>query len=1162
MLSNSRYTIFPTHKYLAASLLWVSFFLFHVSGAQTLTSADSYNQLYKDFKTPPRQAKPWVFWYWMYASVSKAGITADLQAMKEAGIGGAYLMCIKDTTKNITGVSPVRQLSAEWWEMVVFAMKEAKRVGMELGMHVSDGFALAGGPWITPELSMQKLVWADTLIKGGQTFSYSLPQPEKNEDYYKDIAVYAYPTPADIESTTIVTPTITTSKGTKAVFLADKNNQQNFSSRDTCWIQYAFEKPFTCRSMVIRTNGNNYQSHRLLVEVSDDGKNFHSIGRLHPPRHGWQDSDADVTHAIKPTTARFFRFVYDPEGSEPGSEDLDAAKWSPSLKLRGIELSGAPRIHQYESKNGSVWRVSEQTTKEQLPSEVFIAKDKLLNITQYFSKEGKLSWTVPNGRWTIIRMGHTSTGHTNTTGGGGKGLECDKFNPAAVRLQFGKWFGEATRKAGPELTKEVLKVFHVDSWECGSQNWSLLFDGEFKKRRGYDILDFLPIMTGLPVQSLETSEAFLHDVRKTISELIIDQFYKTLATEAKKKGCLFSAESVAPTMLSDGLLHYQIVDLPMGEFWLRSPTHDKPNDMLDAISGAHIYGKKIVQAEAFTELRMAWDEHPAMLKTLADRNYALGINKLVYHVFTHNPWMNKKPGMTLDGIGLFFQRDQTWWKQANAWVEYAQRCQAILQKGQPVADIAVFTGEELPSRSVLPDRLVNTLPGIFGDSIVAAEKKRLANIGLPLRELPAGVRHSANMADPENWINPLNGYAYDSYNLDALLHLSSVKNGRVELPGGASFALLIIPGAHTLSPDKLMSLTTSERIQQMVKQGATVLIGDEPNNLPAINSNNDSDKKSTTKELWSSIDKTKTNRPSGKASVNKNGRLIKGAYHDHSFDAIGLAQDFTATEDDKKAEAIAFNHRKGIDYDVYFISNQRGQERKIKISLRQKGRIPELWNPVSGAVSEAMSWKMTTGGRTELPLSLAPNESLFIVLHKTTEKNENVGKNWIETKNAVNVLPASWQVLFDPKFGGPVQPAIFKELNDWSKNADSSIKYYSGTAVYSQEFQMPLKLNPASSYWIDLGEVANIASIKLNGKNCGIAWTHPYRLDITNALQAGKNKLTIAVTNTWLNRLLGDQFLSLEKRITNTTAPFKAEGKSLLPAGLLGPVQIIESVKK
>ena len=335
------------------------------------------------------------------------------------------------------------------------------------------------------------------------------------------------------------------------------------------------------------------------------------------------------------------------------------------------------------------------------------------------------------------------------------------------------------------MARRVLKYMHVDSWECGSQNWSDSFAKEFRTRRGYDLLPYLPLLAGIPMESAGRSEEILRDVRTTIAELVVDVFYQVLSDCAKEYDCQFSAECVAPTMVSDGLLHYQKVDLPMGEFWLNSPTHDKPNDMLDAISGAHIYGKNIIQAEGFTEVRGTWDEYPAMLKALLDRNYALGINRLFYHVYVHNPWLDRQPGMTLDGIGLFFQRNQTWWdKGAKAFSEYATRCQSLLQYGHPVTDIAVFTGEEVPRRSVLPERLVSSLPGLFGTERIESERIRLANEGQPLRVRPVGVTHSANMADPEKWVNPLRGYAYDSFNKDALLRLAKAENGRMKLAEG------------------------------------------------------------------------------------------------------------------------------------------------------------------------------------------------------------------------------------------------------------------------------------------------------------------------------------------------------------------------------------------
>ncbi|WP_114938830.1 glycosyl hydrolase [Mucilaginibacter endophyticus] len=1077
------------------------------------------NSLEQRFLHPPESAKPWVFWYWMQGAVSREGITADLQAMKQAGIAGAYLMPIKGPANPPFITPSINQLSPEWWAMVKFTMREADRIGVKLAMHDSDGFALAGGPWITPELSMQKVVWSKVKLEGGKVYHDTLPVPKHYKNYYKDIEVLAYPSlPGEGISSYDEHPKVSTSvPNTDVQYLGEKGNTKNFTSNEQCWLQLEFEKPFTCRSLIIHTSASNYQSQRLLLEVSDDGESFHSLGRLEPPRHGWQDGDAEITHAIIPTTAKYFRFTYDKEGSEPGAEDLDFAKWKPTLKLSGIELLTAPRIHQYESKTGEVWRLSKQTTNAQLPANLCVDKSKIINLTDKLGADGKLDWQVPTGNWTIIRIGHTSTGHTNATGGGGIGLECDKFNPEAAKIQFDNWFGEAVKQAGPELAKRVLKIFHIDSWECGSQNWSPVFAAEFQKRRGYDLLPYLPLMAGVPMENAGKSEKVLTDVRQTIAELLVDNFYGTMAKLAHEKGCTFTAESVAPTMMSDGMLHYQKADIPMGEFWFRSPTHDKPNDMLDAISGGHIYGKNIIQAEAFTELRLLWDEHPGMLKTTADRNFALGINRYVFHVNVHNPWLDRKPGMTLDGIGLFFQRDQTWWKPGKAWFDYISRCQAMLQQGHPVADIAVFTGEETPRRAILPDRLVSTLPGIFGEERVKQETERLANKGVPIINSIEDASHSANMALPENWIDPLRGYTYDSFNKDALLRLATVKNGRIILPGGASYAMLVIPCVSQMSPQPWqLSVEVIKKLQQLVNEGATVLLGDERM----------------------------------KATVT--GKVLIGPYQKETFDELGISRDLTATDSvNQPAKDLAWTHRSSANLDIYFISNQQALNRIINLSLRAAGRVPEFWDPLTGEIRQLYSTGKST--RTNIKLELAANGSAFIVLRNSSSKakiKDNKSAHFKTIQTFTN-----WQVQFDPKYGGPAKQVTFNQPEDWSRNASDSIKYYSGTAVYNHAFQFAGKAG-AKTY-LDLGNVANMAQVYVNGINCGTAWTYPYRVDISKAIQPGENKLVIKVTNTWANRLMGDHALSENKRITWTNAPYRLEGRPLLPAGLLSPARLL-----
>ncbi len=1120
---------------------------FVLSSGQLL--AQNKTDLKKVFLSPPEDAKPWVIWYWLHGAVSAEGITADIKAMKEAGISGAYLMTIKDTAKPSIYQPAARQLTPLWWTMVKHAMIEAKRFNIKLALHISDGFALAAGPWITPENSMQKLVWTQTHVKGGTTFNDTLSTPEKLENYYRDVAVFAFPSLKGTKvSTATIKPVVTTNTGVDASFLANPSNTKNFTSDDSCWIQYSFEKPFTLRSLVVRSR-TNYQSNRLIIEWSNDGKTFTRHIQLQSPRHGWQDWDSDYTHAIPEVTATHFRFLYSKEGSEPGAEDLDAAKWRPVLKISGIELSSEPRIHQYEGKNGEVWRLSPRTTDEQLRTGLHVSKAAIIDITKYLDANGRLKWNVPAGDWTIIRIGHTSTGHKNETAGAGKGLECDKFSKEAVTLQFNSWFGEIMRQGGA-TAKEVVKLFHIDSWECGSQNWSQNFREEFKKRRGYDPYDYLPVMAGIPVESNQVSEGFLYDVRKTIAELINDNFYGTLKELTHREGLQFVAESVAPTMLSDGMLHYSKVDLPMGEFWLRSPTHDKPNDMLDAISGAHVYGKNIVQAEAFTQLRAAFDEHPGNLKALLDRNFTLGINRMVFHVFMHNPWLNKKPGITLDAIGLLFQRDQTWWPRVTAFTDYVKRCQALLQAGKPVTDIAVFTGEEFPRRSLLPERLVPTLPGLFGKEAVERENKRLRNEGQPTRKPENGVTYVANTTDAQTWLDPLRGYTYDSYNPDALLNLSSVKGKEISLSTGASYKLLVVPDTHKMLPDSgSMSTEALKKILSFAVDGATVLLSNQTKRTLGLYDDMELQKR----KLHHAYELINNSRQLYIDNIGK-GKLITGEFNKESLETLGIAPDFLATiQNGERANNIAWTHRSGQGFDIYFVSNQSATSQQLNLSLRVAGRVPELWHALDGSITTANEWSVKDG-RTSLPVKLEANGSVFVVLQQPTAV-KSVKANKKSERIVLTTISSPWVVKFDSKLGGPAKNLAWSELTDWSEAEDTTIRYYSGAAIYENAFTWQPEKKPAPVF-INLGEVKNMATVWVNDKPCGTVWTAPYSLEITKALKPGLNRIRIEVINTWANRMIGDAILPVEKRITYTAYPFKMEGKPLLPAGLLGPVTV------
>ena len=1028
---------------------------------------------YEQFCQPQNQAKPWTFWYWMFGNVSDEGIRLDLHAMHDAGIKGFYLMPIKDPADSKDGLGgSSRQLSPEWWKRIDTVFHTADSLNLEIGIHFSDGFALAGGPWIKPEESMQKVVWSDTIVSGGKynfnDKSFKLPLPKNiYKDYYEDIAVYAYP----------------------ATYADDRKPKASvefpFKSTKPCDIIMQYDEPFTLRSVEIVTGGNNYQAHRFKVYASDDGVNYKFVREIYPARQGWQNTDALATYAIPATKAKYFKFHWTPEGSDPGSEDMDAAKWKPNLKIGGLNLGSEPVIDGYEGKSGVVWRVSKDFP---IAENECVNPTKVIDLTNRLllssTKDSPLSFSLPKGKWHIVRIGHTSTGHTNATGGGGRGLECDKFSVAAVDKQFDNWFANIYRHAPQDIVKRVLTRLHVDSWEAGSQNWSKNFLDEFEKRRGYDLKPWLLVYTGVPMKSNGLSDMVLRDIRLTIGDLINDVFFTEVRRLADQYGMKLSTECVAPTMVSDGLRHYQFSDYPMGEFWLNSPTHDKLNDMLDAVSGAHIYGKNIIQAEGFTEVRGTWDEHPAMLKKLLDHNYCTGINSIVFHVNTHNPFVDKTPGMTLDGIGTFFQRDNTWWREMPAFCNYISKTQALLQYGRPVSDIAVYIGDEMPRRAILPERLVGTLNGLFSYNTLAAEIKRKINDGQPLEVSPVGVTHTKNMTKADDWINPLRGYKYDSFNHDAL-NGCRVENGKLITRGGTVYSAFVVPQKRPMNPDRIVSCWNT--IDSIAKLGVPVI-----------------------KEKWTKDD----------------------------LSAIGIARDAVLPD------SIDFTHRHADDADIYFISNQGNETKCFAPEFRDRRKFCYIVNAEDDHIYE---WN------SSYEITLPSGYSLFYVF-----TDNEIDKRYLyQPKQVGMMLPLnnkSWKVSFE-KTGKVIE---MKELRDWTSYQENDIRYYSGHVSYETTFKRKSSAAKGEAVVLDLGRVENIATVYVNGKNCGTLWRAPYTVDITDAVKKGKNELKIVVVNTWANALQGNDEGKAPFKGIWTNGKYRRASKQLLPAGLLGDVRISE----
>jgi len=1058
----------------------------------TVRSADT-SDLEARFLHPPEEAKPWTFWYWMQNSVTKESITHDLEAMADHGIGGVYLFSIGGGTA-LTD-PPVPSLSDLWWEHIDHTLREADRLGLKVRLNACDGWATAGSPDITPELSMQEITWSNTVVEGGKSFDRQLPQPPTKLDYYRDIAVLAYPEPVAHARTSVeAKPKVTTSQPGLDASALVAGHPKGVVLPQPGWVQYEFPTPFACRAVTINPVRKSYQAMRLEVQASDDGVEFRSLGRLSVPRHGFQDGIFPMTTAFPATTARFFRFVCDPAGSEPAAENLDSAKdrSKDGSTLLQLVLSESPAIMDSLGKAGFLWRTSPPTTAAQAPDAVNVPSADIINLTGQMSPDGKLRWTPPSGRrWIIQRIGYTSTAKKSGPAGAGIGLEADKLNPASVPVQFASWIGKAAERQAKLGTKSLVGS-HIDSWECRSQNWSPVMLAEFKRRRGYDPIPYLPVMTGVPVESAEISERFLLDVRQTISDLVLDNFFAPMVALVHAKGGSFSSECVAPGITSDGMAHYGRVDLPMGEFWYESASGDKPTDIRDAIHGARLYGKKIVQAEAFTHRDIDWDDTPFESKTMGDHEFALGINRFVLHVWALKATQGK-PGVVLWRYGFDYSDGQTWWKPGKAWFEYLTRCQAVLQSGVPVADLLYYVGEDQPTRALLPARLNPALP---------------------------------------------DGFTYGSINRDALLRVAKAENGRLVLPGGMSYRVLLLPDDERMSPE------VARVIADLSRQGVPV-IGTKPNRSISLSGypHCDDEVRRIVAEGWGKV----RGRDALKSVLEE-----QGLAPDLVFP--GVNEDYVWRADKEYASPpLSWGHRRDGDADIYFISNQEYQPRVTEAVFNVTGKQPELWDPASGTMRSLTDWSVS-GGRTHIPLQFAPAESFFIVFRRPAVPPEKRAPNFPVFRTA-ETIPGPWNVAFEPGRGAPPSVSL-PALSSLHTHPDDSIKHFSGTATYRCAF--PSAGNFAGQrVFLDLGRVANLAEVTLNGHPLGTVWKPPYRLEVTGLL-AAENKLEVAVSNTWRNRMVADFSLPEKRRIAQVPLYIwdVMKGKTLVESGLLGPVTL------
>ena len=480
------------------------------------------------------------------------------------------------------------------------------------------------------------------------------------------------------------------------------------------------------------------------------------------------------------------------------SQPESTAGFYRDISVLAFPAVGDYRIPGIESKAAFQRRGAGKAATVDLSPDMILRRETITDLTERMDPSGKFTWDVPAGRWTVVRFGHTSTGVENAPAPKtGRGLECDKLSKEGIEANFAGMMAKLVADTGirPGQSKPGLVATHIDSWENGSQNWTAKMREEFRQRRGYDLLSFLPVMTGRVVGSLETSERFLWDLRRTISELVIENYAGHMRQLAKAAGMRFTVEAYGGPC--DAIAYGGRSDEPMGEFWT-------PNGAIETCRGmasaGHVYGKRIIGAEAFTSGGgERWLEHPAILKSHGDRAFCEGINRFVFHRYAMQPWTDgRRPGMTMGPWGQHYERTQTWWEWTPAWHTYLSRCQYMLRQGLFVADICRVQSEAPPQGFGYYDR---------------------------------------------------NGYDWDECGTEVVLTRMAVKDDRIVLPDGMSYRVLALPWSQTMTPELL------RRVKELVQAGATV-IGPKPSASPSLCGfpQCDEEVKSLAAELWGDAD--------------------------------------------------------------------------------------------------------------------------------------------------------------------------------------------------------------------------------------------------------------------------------------------------------------------
>jgi hypothetical protein len=1043
------------------------------------------------FRDPPAAAKPRVWWHWNNGQISLPGIAADLDWMQRVGLAGFQAFDVDLGAPRVVE-TPLTYMSPGWKEAFKQAVDLGIAKGFDMGISSSPGWSESGGPWVKPEQAMKKYVWSETQLVGGGPFTGRLAQPPATKGlfqnntsgfgggpgFYRDAKVIAFRTPRDA---IMPVPTISASGGsfdTQKLSDGDvvKATELKRNAAGEAWLQFDYGRAVTVRAVTTATGRYAHFSGPVGSGLGPDARlEASDDGRAWRQVASVETAGPQRTAVVPATTARWFR-IFVPAVKAPASRQQDGLNIGTGsagkLLISELLLRGAPMVNAWESKAG--FALSTDYYALATPREAAgIPQGQVVDLTDKLRPDGSLAWSAPKGNWTVLRFGYSLTGQNNAPAQpSARGLEVDKLSAPAVTSYIRQYLDRYREASGGRLGQGGVSNMVFDSWEAGEANWTPAMLDQFRRLRGYDATPFLPVLAGYVVGSAEVSDRFLWDFRRTLQDLLKTEHYETMTAELHKVGMIRYGESHEgpPAAMGDGMEMKASADVPMAALWAK----DTP--------GAF-------QPAPFADIRES-----ASVAHIWGQNL-VAAESLTMH---GSPWSasprSLKPYadlMMVAGVNRFVLHSSVhqpllgkapglvlgpfghWFNRNDTWAEQAGPWIAYLGRA---------------SYLLQQGQAVNDVAVFYGEG---------SSITGLFASKPPGV--------PE-------GLQYDYVNADALKTRLRVTNGSLGTPNGMSWRLLYMSGQ-----TQWLTLSTLERLRDLVRSGA-VLVGTRPLGSPSL-SDDPGKVRAVIAELW----------PAGSGMTwLGSGKVYAATTLATALAAEQIRPDFELIDPPAGVE-VRFLHRRLPDSDIYFVSNAKDQALTVRAAFRISGKAAELWDPVSGR-SRPAGYRVEKG-RTVVDIPFDPFGSTFVLFREAGAQARALRAT--DSRQLAD-LSADWLVTFPPNRGAPAKMRLDR-LRNLSLEADPGVKYFSGTARYTRKLGISKTwLKDGGRLKLDLGQVEVIAEVLVNGRSAGTTWTAPYRLDITDLVRPGNNKIEVQVSNLWVNRVVGDRQPGVTKRISFT----------------------------